>query len=92
MPAEAIAAYLRAKDENRPYLMERAFVPDATLAMVGKNRSDAGRMRRAIQHDRVRQAPPEERSMKRAKLPEARDRTGSLRLRNEDGGEQVLGP
>ena len=37
MPAEAIAAYLRAKDENRPYLMERAFDPDATLAMVVKS-------------------------------------------------------
>jgi len=41
MPAEAIAAYLRAKDENRPYLMERAFVPDATLAIVVKSEAIA---------------------------------------------------
>jgi hypothetical protein len=32
--ADAIAAYLRAKDENRPYFMRDAFEEDATLAMV----------------------------------------------------------
>lgn len=32
-PAESIFAYLRAKDQNRPYLMGRAFTPDATLKM-----------------------------------------------------------
>jgi hypothetical protein len=35
--AEAIMAYVRAKDENRPYLMEHAFDPQATLAMVVKS-------------------------------------------------------
>ena len=34
--ADAIAAYIRAKDENRPYLMSRAFVDAATLSMVVK--------------------------------------------------------
>jgi hypothetical protein len=34
MQAEAIFAYIRAKDENRPYLMEHAFDRDAALAMV----------------------------------------------------------
>ena len=36
-PSEAIVAYVRAKDENRPYLMEQAFDLDATLAMVVKS-------------------------------------------------------
>ena len=31
---EAVETYIRAKDENRPYLMERAFAADATLEMV----------------------------------------------------------
>jgi hypothetical protein len=31
---ETVEAYLRAKDENRPYLMERAFAEDATLEMI----------------------------------------------------------
>ena len=31
---EAVETYIRAKDENRPYLMERAFAEDATLAVV----------------------------------------------------------
>jgi hypothetical protein len=31
---EAIEMYIRAKDENRPYLMERAFAENATLEMV----------------------------------------------------------
>lgn len=31
---DAIAAYIRAKDENRPYLMNRAFDSEATLTMV----------------------------------------------------------
>ncbi len=31
---DSIAAYIRAKDENRPYLMARAFAEDATLEMV----------------------------------------------------------
>jgi hypothetical protein len=34
--ADAIAAYIRAKDENRPYLMSRAFADAATLSMVVK--------------------------------------------------------
>jgi hypothetical protein len=33
---DAIAAYIRAKDENRPYLMSRAFADAATLSMVLK--------------------------------------------------------
>ena len=37
MQAEAIVAYIRAKDENKPYLMERAFDQDAALAMVVKS-------------------------------------------------------
>jgi len=37
MAADAIVAYIRAKDENRPYLMEQAFDPDAELAMVVKS-------------------------------------------------------
>jgi hypothetical protein len=37
MQAEAIVAYIRAKDENRPYLMERAFERDAALAVVAKS-------------------------------------------------------
>ncbi len=32
--SEAIQTYLRAKDENRPYLMKRAFSEAATLEMV----------------------------------------------------------
>jgi len=32
-PGESIAAYIRAKDQNCPYLMRRAFTPDATLKM-----------------------------------------------------------
>jgi hypothetical protein len=36
MQAQAIVAYIRAKDENRPYLMEHAFDRDAELAMVVK--------------------------------------------------------
>ena len=32
--ADTVAAYLRAKDENRPYLMRDAFAEDAALAMV----------------------------------------------------------
>jgi hypothetical protein len=35
--ADTIAAYLRAKDENRPYLMRDAFAEDAALAMVVKS-------------------------------------------------------
>ena len=31
---EAVEIYIRAKDENRPYLMERAFADNATLEMV----------------------------------------------------------
>ena len=31
---ETVEIYIRAKDENRPYLMERAFAENATLAMV----------------------------------------------------------
>jgi hypothetical protein len=33
---ESIAAYIRAKDENRPYLMAKAFAEAATLEMVVK--------------------------------------------------------
>jgi hypothetical protein len=39
--AETIAAYLRAKDENRPYLMRDAFEEDAALAMVVKSENIA---------------------------------------------------
>ena len=31
---ESVEIYIRAKDENRPYLMERAFAENATLEMV----------------------------------------------------------
>ena len=31
---EAVEIYIRAKDENRPYLMERAFAENATLEIV----------------------------------------------------------
>ncbi|MEO6016259.1 MAG: nuclear transport factor 2 family protein [Polaromonas sp.] len=34
-PAASIFAYLRAKDSNRPHLLEQAFAPDALLEMVG---------------------------------------------------------
>jgi hypothetical protein len=34
---DAIAAYIRAKDENRPYLMSHAFSDAATLSMVVKS-------------------------------------------------------
>src|SRR5213593_1987385 len=33
---EVIGTYIRAKDENRPHLMKRAFAEDATLEMVVK--------------------------------------------------------
>ena len=33
-PAESISAYIRAKDQNRPYLMRRAFADTATLNMI----------------------------------------------------------
>jgi hypothetical protein len=39
--ADTIAAYLRAKDENRPYLMRDAFEEDAALAMVVKSENIA---------------------------------------------------
>ncbi|MGE5841675.1 MAG: hypothetical protein ACM335_05315 [Deltaproteobacteria bacterium] len=32
-PAESISAYLRAKDQNRPFMMRRAFTADAVLKM-----------------------------------------------------------
>jgi len=35
-PAECISAYLRAKDQNRPYLMRHAFAETATLRMIVK--------------------------------------------------------
>jgi hypothetical protein len=35
-PAESIRAYIRAKDQNRPYLMRRAFSEAATLNMIVK--------------------------------------------------------
>ena len=35
-PAESIQAYLRAKDQNRPYLMRQAFSETATLRMIVK--------------------------------------------------------
>ena len=34
LPADAIAAYLYAKDGNRPHLLRNAFTPDATLNIV----------------------------------------------------------
>ncbi|MCS6763850.1 MAG: hypothetical protein MO853_07600 [Candidatus Protistobacter heckmanni] len=34
--ARAIKTYIRAKDENRPYLMAQAFMPDAVLDMQVK--------------------------------------------------------
>ena len=33
---QTIATYIRAKDENRPYLMKRAFADSATLEMIAK--------------------------------------------------------
>jgi hypothetical protein len=33
-PAASIAGYIRAKDGNRPHLLDAAFAPDATLRMV----------------------------------------------------------
>ena len=36
---DSIATYIRAKDENRPYLMPRAFAEDATLNVVVKDGS-----------------------------------------------------
>jgi len=33
-PAEAIAAYIRAKDGNRPHLLDAAFAEEATLQMI----------------------------------------------------------
>jgi hypothetical protein len=33
-PAQAISTYIRAKDENRPHLMARAFADTAILDMV----------------------------------------------------------
>jgi hypothetical protein len=36
--AEAIEAYIRAKDENRPFLMSEAFDEEATLSMVVNSR------------------------------------------------------
>jgi len=35
-PSESILAYLRAKDQNRPYLMRRAFTEAASLKMIVK--------------------------------------------------------
>ena len=35
-PSESIFAYLRAKDQNRPYWMRRAFTKAATLKMIVK--------------------------------------------------------
>ena len=35
-PSESIAAYIRAKDQNRPYLMRSAFAEAATLNMILK--------------------------------------------------------
>jgi hypothetical protein len=34
MPAEIVRTYIRAKDENRPFLMRQAFTEDAELEMV----------------------------------------------------------
>lgn len=39
--ADTIAAYIRAKDENRPYLARDAFEQDAVLAMVVKSQNIA---------------------------------------------------
>src|SRR5574340_1854084 len=36
-PQEAIETYIRAKDENRPYLMGRAFAEDIALEMIVKS-------------------------------------------------------
>ncbi len=36
MAQDSISTYIRAKDENRPYLMSRAFVDSATLEIVAK--------------------------------------------------------
>ena len=36
-PQEAVETYIRAKDENRPYLMERAFARDVALEMIVKS-------------------------------------------------------
>jgi len=33
---QTVATYIRAKDENRPYLMKRAFADSATLEMIAK--------------------------------------------------------
>lgn len=33
-PAESISAYIRAKDGNRPHLLDAAFAEDATLRMI----------------------------------------------------------
>ena len=33
-PQEAVETYIHAKDENRPYLMERAFAQDVALEMI----------------------------------------------------------
>jgi hypothetical protein len=38
-PAEAIATYVKAKDGNRPHLLEGAFAEDATLEMLVKTGS-----------------------------------------------------
>ena len=35
-PTESINAYIRAKDQNRPYGMRRAFTSDAVLKMIVK--------------------------------------------------------
>ena len=35
-PAESISTYIRAKDQNRPYLMKHAFAQTATLRMIVK--------------------------------------------------------
>jgi len=35
-PSESIHAYIRAKDQNRPYWMRRAFAEDAALKMIVK--------------------------------------------------------
>ena len=36
-PQQVVETYIRAKDENRPYLMERAFAVDATLEIIVKS-------------------------------------------------------
>jgi hypothetical protein len=38
-PADTIRTYIRAKDENRPFLMRQAFAEDAELEMVVKTES-----------------------------------------------------